>query len=89
MCAVDKGQMLCFQGNLLHGADAVLQGTRYIIAAFLVVLPEASDNDQQEVSDISEHSPASKRIKLDYQSTRDSVDASSSFVFNFSCAEEL
>jgi hypothetical protein len=33
----DVGHVLSFRGDLLHGGDPLLGGTRYIIAAFMLV----------------------------------------------------
>jgi len=33
------GHVLAFDGNLLHAGDALLSGTRYIVAAFLLLAP--------------------------------------------------
>lgn len=41
---VEQGQLLCFHGDLLHGGDVVVRGTRYIIAGFFV-LYEINTND--------------------------------------------
>lgn len=51
-CRPAKGHMVCFRGSHLHGGDCVLRGTRYIIAAFLLVTPSSIE-------------PPAKRLRLD------------------------
>jgi hypothetical protein len=56
---LEQGEMVSFAGSLYHGGDPILSGTRYIIAAFMIIIPKGSvagdgevmsDNDEQEES---------------------------------------
>ena len=44
------GHVIAFEGHALHGGEPIVQGTRYIIAAFLHVVDvqEADDDDEEE-----------------------------------------
>jgi len=43
------GHVLAFDGNLLHAGDVLMTGTRYIIAAFLLLAPAGEEVEPQWV----------------------------------------
>ena len=44
----EMGQVLCFDGSLVHGGDPLLKGTRYIIAAFLLMAEEGEGKEKEK-----------------------------------------
>ena len=50
---IDIGQVLSFEGGLYHGGEPLISGTRYIIAAFLL-LDRSCDSIPRSVADTVE-----------------------------------
>ena len=42
------GHVIAFEGHALHGGEPIVQGTRYIIAAFLHVVDEERGEEEEE-----------------------------------------
>lgn len=80
---VEKGKMLCFRGNHLHGGDAVLKGTRYIIATFVVVTLAKSEQEEGREEE-EEAASTHKRPRPDaFAPIHSDAATSSTFSFGF------
>jgi hypothetical protein len=53
--------MVSFAGSLYHGGDPILSGTRYIIAAFMIIIPRGSVDDGVVMSDNEEQVEQQKK----------------------------
>lgn len=46
---IEKGFVSSFHGNLLHGGDSIVSGTRYIIALFMIIIPVFREADKSSM----------------------------------------
>lgn len=80
----DVGQVLSFRGDLLHGGDPLLGGTRYIIAAFMLIHEEEDAVCDSEGSRVNE---LSRQLGSDKAAIQPSIKCKSLKTF-FSKAKE-
>lgn len=81
----DIGHVLSFQGDLYHAGEPLLSGTRYIIAAFLLLRCTGTSSLNSRCSkQISNNILTSfNSLKKNEDSLDDSYSSSSTFVFDF------
>jgi hypothetical protein len=95
---VDCGHLVSFKGgSLVHGGDPILQGTRYIVAAFLYIesgdtpslaseILRCSDEWAEETVEEIALAPEQASVKKKrYLEAADKIE--STFSFNFSIPE--
>ena len=76
------GHILAFDGNLLHGGDVLLSGTRYIVAVFLLLAPvEASPADEWHNLARTDAAAGSETMS---KGASENVDTAGNFSFAFS-----
>jgi hypothetical protein len=67
----NQGQVLAFDGSLLHAGDSVLTGTRYIVAAFLLLAsmdePIAQEWMDLFDTDVEKQCSVSKKPRLEVE----------------------
>jgi hypothetical protein len=90
---LEQGEMVSFAGSLYHGGDPILSGTRYIIAAFMIIIPRGSVDDGVVMSDNEEQEQQKKKTSESFSwgkslpsqksESESNNDGASSFQFGF------
>lgn len=78
--------MASFAGHLLHSGDPIIRGTRYIIAAFMILIPINDDHEPQHQNISNEEKEQVDNSKLSSvwsaQSQKEKNESGSIFSFN-------
>lgn len=80
------GHVLAFDGNLLHAGDVLMTGTRYIIAAFLLLAPAGEVAEPQWVDVCREEEEKKEKEEEGGRKGEEKGECSDAGTFSFSFA---
>ncbi len=79
---LDKGHLVSFVGDVMHGGDPVLYGTRYIIAGFMLLRYRTAQADPIPIDTITRSSEKNSRLAVSNE-VENQNESSTSFSFDF------